>query len=143
MFDHSLCSLTYWNILWIGIDLILGIELNFWKMSKNVDFSETRFSQGNGVGLRLYTDYMNFKNGCDWFHWVLTCFTLKMEFFWKNDKERRTLWFWWYCRSWPVKRTCILNFIYIWSKCIHSWGTRVCLRGFGPIVSIIFKVVKW
>jgi len=59
-------------------------------MSKNTDFSETRFSQGNGVGLRLYTDYMISKNGCDWFHWVLTCFALKMEFFWKSDKERRT-----------------------------------------------------
>jgi len=30
------------------------------------------------------------KNGYDWFHRVVTCFVLKMEFFWKNDKERRT-----------------------------------------------------
>ena len=59
-------------------------------MSNNVDFSETCFSQGNGVGLRLYTDYMISKNGYDWFHWVVTCFALKMEFFWKNDKERWT-----------------------------------------------------
>jgi len=91
MFDHCLYSLTYWNILWIGIDLILGIELNFWKMSRNVDFSETRFSQGNGVGLRLHTDYMISKNGCDWFHLVLNCFTLKMKFFRKTVKERQTL----------------------------------------------------
>jgi hypothetical protein len=49
-------------------------------MSKNVDFSETRFSQGKGVGLRLYTDYMISKNGCDRFQWVLTYFSLKMEF---------------------------------------------------------------
>jgi len=31
------------------------------------------------------------KNGCDWFLWVLTCFDMKMEFFWKSDNERRTL----------------------------------------------------
>jgi hypothetical protein len=62
-------------------------------MSKNVDFSETHFSQGKRVGLRLYTDYMISKNGCDWFQWGLTCFALKMEFFWKSNKERQTLWF--------------------------------------------------
>jgi hypothetical protein len=28
----------------------------------------------------LYTDYMVSKNGCDWFHQVLTCFALKMGF---------------------------------------------------------------
>jgi hypothetical protein len=60
-------------------------------MFKRVDFFETRFSQGKGVGIRLYTDYMISKNGCDWFHRVLTYFALKMEFFWKSDKERRTL----------------------------------------------------
>jgi len=48
---------------WIGLDF----ELNFWKMSKNVHFPETRFSRGKRVGLRLYTDYMISKNGCDWF----------------------------------------------------------------------------
>ena len=26
------------------------------------------------------------KNGCDLFHWVLTCFYLKVEFFWKRIK---------------------------------------------------------
>jgi hypothetical protein len=82
---------------------------------------------------------MSSKNGCDYFHWVLTYFALKMEFFWKSDKERRTLWFWWFCCSWLVKRTCILNCTYMWSKCIHSWGTRVCLLGFGSIVSIVLS----
>ena len=27
------------------------------------------------------------KKGCDWFHWVLTCFALEMEFFWKRIKR--------------------------------------------------------
>ena len=56
-------------------------------MSKRVDFFETCFSQGKGVGIRLYTDFMISKNGCDWFHWVLTCFALKMEFFGKVIKR--------------------------------------------------------
>jgi hypothetical protein len=49
-------------------------------------FSENRFSHGIVVGLRLYTDYMVSKNGCDWFHQVLTCFALRIAFFWKSDK---------------------------------------------------------
>ena len=56
-------------------------------MSKNVNFSETRFSQGIGVGLRLYTDYMISKNGCDWFHWVLTCLLWKWNSFGKVIKR--------------------------------------------------------
>jgi len=43
MFDNCFYYLTYWNILWIGIDLIFWIELNFWKMSKNVDFFQNLF----------------------------------------------------------------------------------------------------
>jgi len=31
------------------------------------------------------------KNGCDWFHWVLTYFSLKMEFFWKKMIKRDEL----------------------------------------------------
>ena len=27
------------------------------------------------------------KNGCDWFHWDLTCFALKMAFLWKMLKR--------------------------------------------------------
>ena len=93
-------SLTTVFTLWstgtsYGLDWtwFCDFELNFGKMSKNVDFSETRFSQGKGVGLRLYIEYMISKNSCDWFHWVSTCFALKMELLWKSDKERRTLWF--------------------------------------------------
>ena len=56
-------------------------------MSKNADFSEIYFSQENEVGLRMYTDYVISKNGFDWFHWELTCFALKMEFFWKSDSS--------------------------------------------------------
>jgi len=29
-------------------------RVNIWKMSKNVNFSETRFSQVNDVGLSMY-----------------------------------------------------------------------------------------
>ena len=54
-------------------------------------FFRNLFSQGNGVWLRLYTNDMISKNGCDWFLWVLTCFALEMEFFWKSENERRTL----------------------------------------------------
>ena len=54
-------------------------------------FSENSFFPEIDVGLRLYNVYMISKNGCDWFHQVLTCFALKMRFFCKNDKMRRTL----------------------------------------------------
>ena len=60
-------------------------------MVQNVNFPEPRFSREIEVGLRLYNVYMISKNGCDWFHQVLTCFALKMGFFCKNDKVRRTL----------------------------------------------------
>jgi len=73
----------------IGLDLvILNLTL---KIVQERRFFRNLFSQGNGVGLRWYTDYMISKNGCAWFLWVLTCFALKMEFFWKSDNERRTL----------------------------------------------------
>jgi len=122
----------------IGLDLvILNLTL---KIVQERRFFRNLFSQGNGVGLRLYTDYMISKNGCDWFLWVSTCFVLKMEFFWKSDKERRTLWFWWFCRSWPMKHTCILYCTHMWFKCIHSWGVGPCLVGFDLFVSIIFKL---
>jgi hypothetical protein len=49
-------------------------------MVQNVNFSETRFPRDIEVGLRLCFDYMISKNGCDWFHQVLTCFALKMAF---------------------------------------------------------------
>jgi len=72
----------------IGLDLvILNLTL---KIVQEHRFFQNLFSQGNGVGLRLYTNYTIFKNGYDWFHWVVTCFVVKMGFFWKNDKERQT-----------------------------------------------------
>jgi len=96
-------------------------------------FPKLVFLKEKGVGLRLYTDYMISKNGYDWFQWVLICYSFKMTFFWKNDIERRTLWFLWFRRIWSVKRTCILNCTYIWSKCIHSWGIRTCVLSFDSI----------
>ena len=114
--------------------------LELLKNDKNVDFSETRFCQGKRVGLRLYTDYMISKNGCEWFHWVLTYFALKMAFFLKIDKEIRTLWFSWFRHIWLVKRTCILNCTYMWSKCIRSWDIIVCLLSFDSIATIVLKL---
>jgi len=37
-------------------------------MSKNVDFSESCFSQVNDVGLSMYVVYVITKNGFDLFH---------------------------------------------------------------------------
>jgi len=51
-----------------------------------------------------------------------------------------TLWFWWFCRSRPMKHTCILYCTHMWSKCIHSWGIGPCLVGFDLFVSIILKL---
>jgi len=114
-------------------------------MSKNVDFSETCFSQDNEVGLRMYTIYVITKNGFAWFHWEITCFTLKMELFWKSGKVRRTLWFWWFCRIWPVKRTCMHTYTHMWLMCIHSWGNWVVCLVFGSIVLVVLKLwnMRW
>ena len=60
---------------------ICEILLTFEKWSKNADFPETRFSSEIEVGLRLYNVYMISKNGCDWFHQVLTCFIFENENF--------------------------------------------------------------
>jgi len=50
----------------IELDLvILNLTL---KIVQERRFFRNLFSQGNGVGLRLYTDYVISKNGCDWFH---------------------------------------------------------------------------
>ena len=56
-------------------------------------FPKTRFLKEKGVGLRLYIYYVISKTGCNWFCCALTGFALKMELFWKSDKERRTLCF--------------------------------------------------
>jgi len=69
----------------IGLDLvILNLTL---KIVQERRFFRNLFSQGNEVGLRLFTDYLISKNGYDWFHRVETCFVLKMEFFWKMIKR--------------------------------------------------------
>jgi len=117
----------------------LWIELDFWKMSKNVDFSETCFSQENEVGLRMYTIYVITKNGFAWLHWEIICFTLKIEFFWKSGKVRRTLWFVKFHRNWPVKRTCVYTYTHMWLMYIHSWGNWVVFLSFGSIALITLK----
>jgi len=61
-------------------------------MSKNVDFSETCFSQVNDVGLSMYAVYVVTKNDLDLFHWELNRFALKMDSVWKSDIMSRTLW---------------------------------------------------
>jgi len=52
-------------MFWIELYLVLWIELNFWKMSKNANFSETCLPQENEVGLSMYTIYVIPKNGFD------------------------------------------------------------------------------
>jgi len=119
----------------------LWIELDFWKMSKNVNFSETCFSQENEVRLRMSTIYViTKKNGFDWFHWVLSCFALKMEFFWKSGKVRLTLWFWWFHSIGPVKRTCMHTYTHMWLMFIYSWGNWVVFLSFGSIVVVVSKL---
>jgi len=91
----------------VKLDMNLWNELNFWKMSKNADFSETCFFQVNDVALSMYVVYVVTKNGIDLFHWELNCFVLKMNSIWKSGIMRRTLWFARFLDSWPVKRTCM------------------------------------
>jgi hypothetical protein len=78
--DQSELSKMFLLTCLISVYTLKPTGTSFEKWSKNVDFSETRFSHGIGVGLRLYTDYMISKNGYDWFHQVLTCFALIMDF---------------------------------------------------------------
>jgi hypothetical protein len=60
----------------IGLDFV-NFSLNFGKTVQTSIFPKTRFSPKIEVGFKLYIVYMISKNGCDWFHQVLTCFTLK------------------------------------------------------------------
>jgi len=119
----------------------LWIKLDFWKMSKNVDFSETCFSQENEEGLRMYAIHVITKNGFDWFLWELTCFALKMEFFWKSGKVRRTLWFVRFHSNWPVKRTCMHNYTHMWLMFLLIQLS--CFSWFWFNSLNYFKVVKY
>jgi hypothetical protein len=72
------------------------------------------------VGLRLYNVYMISKNGCDWFHQVLTSFALDIAFFCKSENVRRILSFSRLCHTWPVKRQGILYCTHMWPRGILS-----------------------
>jgi len=72
----------------------------------------------------------------------LTWFCFENELVLQNDTMRRTWWILWFYCIWPVKRTCILYFTHMWSRCIHSWGIESCLFGLDLFVSIIFEVVN-
>jgi len=106
-------------------------------MSKNVDFSETCFSQVNDVGLSMYAVYVVTKNGIDLFHWELNCFALKMDFIWKSGIMRRTLWFVRFQSNWSVKHSCTYTYIHMCLVCIHSWGNWVVLLCFGSLTPIV------
>jgi len=53
--------------VWIGIDFV-NLNLAFEKTFINADFSETRYSQRKGVGLRLFIHYLISKNVLDGNH---------------------------------------------------------------------------
>jgi len=122
-----------------GLNWTWFYELNliFWKMSKNADFSEICLPHENEVGLSMYTIYVITIHGFDWFHWELTCFALKMEFFWKSGNMRRTLWFVRFHSNWLVKRICMYTYIHMWLVCIPSWGNWVVFLSFGSIALIV------
>ena len=61
----------------------------------------------------------------------LTCFALKMENFLKSVSVRRTLWFLWIHRIWPMKCLCNLYCTYVWLERIHGIGNWTRLLGFG------------
>ena len=115
-------------------------SLTFGKCPRTPIFFETCFAQENEVGLRMYTIYVIAKNDFDWFLWELTCFALIMEFFWKSGKVRRTLWFVRFHSNWPVKRTCMHDYTYMWIMCIHSWDNWVVFLSFGSIAFITLKL---
>jgi len=116
------------------------LNLTFGKCPRTPIFSKLVFSQENEIGLRFYTIYVITKNGFAWFHWEITCFTLKMEFFWKSGNVRRTLWFGRFHSNWPVKHTCMHNYTHIWLMCIHSWGNWVVIFSFGSIALVTLKL---
>jgi len=72
--------------------------------------------------------------------WIKLDFLLKNVLVLQNDKVRRTLWFWWFCHIWPVKRTCMHTYTHIWLMCIHSWGNWVVCLVFGSIVLDVLKL---
>jgi hypothetical protein len=123
--------------------LFCEFSLNFWKTVQTSIFSKTRFSLEIEVGLELYNVYMISKNGCDWFHQVLNSSALKMEIFVKSEKERRTLWFLWFRRNWPVRLNCMPYCIHMWLRGMLSWGVGTCLLGFGSIAQLFIMLWFW
>jgi len=72
--------------------------------------------------------------------WIKIDFLLKNVLVLQNDKVRRILWFWWFCRIWPVKRTCMHTYTHMWLMCIHSWGNLVLCLVFGSILLVVLKL---
>jgi len=58
-------------------------------------------------------------------HRELVCFTLKMDYIWKSDILRRTLWFMRIHCNWPVKRSCTYTYIHMWLVYLLSRGNWV------------------
>jgi len=94
-------------------------------MSKNINFSENLFSQVNDEGLDTFVVYMINNIVLKLSHWELVCFTLKMDYIWKSDILRRTLWFMRIHCNWSVKRSCTYTYIYMWLVYLLSGGNWV------------------
>jgi len=69
-------------------------------------------------------------------------FALKMDYIWKSDILRRTLWFMRIHCNWPVKRSCMYTYIHLCLVYLHNWGNWVVLFCFGLLILII-KVVNY
>jgi hypothetical protein len=66
-----------------------------------------------------------------------------MEKFLKSVSVRRTLWFLWILRIWPMKCLCILYCTYKWLVRIHGIGNWACLLGFDSKCSINLMLWFW
>jgi len=67
-------------------------------------------------------------------------FLLKNVLVLQNAKVRRTLWFLWFRRIGPVKRTCMHTYTHMWLMCIHSWDNWVVCLVFGSNVLVVLKL---
>jgi len=118
-------------------ELVLYYEENDTNFAKLWDSSELAYETLMYTLLHSYVicvyTWLRFPN----------LFVLFCRITWKTVKWYElvvTLWFWWFCRSWPVKRTCILYCTHMWSRRILSWGIGSCLLGFGSLSQLFLKL---
>ena len=111
-------------------DWFCEAKLNFLKNVQDHEFFRNSFLSRKKGGVRVVY-YLWFKK-LVWMVFMSFSMVLlwKLEFFWKNDKMRRTYWNFRINRNWPRKWICICYCDYMWLVYMLCWGVWTCMLCF-------------